>query len=192
MKTASSARLMPSVAGTGCCRDHTCGTAPPWVVPNSCRAAATTALSGFHSATTRSQVGMFWVGTNTLEMNPSRNAGSMDSVSADCGLWAIMPSQMPTQAMAKPNSCSSRKPRTARPSPASARQPTTRAQTIVTNSAGSPMIVLLAERPMSTADRAIGRVRIRSMTPSLMSVATAVATVAEAKIAPWANSPDSR
>jgi hypothetical protein len=86
---------MPSVVGIGCCSDHTSGTAPPWVVPNSWRAAATTALSGFHSAMTRSQGGMFWVGTNTLEMNPSRNAGSMDSVSAACGLEAIMPSQMP-------------------------------------------------------------------------------------------------
>ena len=36
---------MASVAGIGCCRDHTCGTGPPWVVPNSWRAAATTALS---------------------------------------------------------------------------------------------------------------------------------------------------
>ena len=53
------------------------------MVPKSWRAAATTALSGFHSAITRSQVGMFWVGTNTLEMNPSRNAGSIDSEGAD-------------------------------------------------------------------------------------------------------------
>ena len=165
---------------------------PAWAVPNSCRAAATTALTGFHSAITFSHAGIPAIGTNTFDTNPSRNAGSIDRVSADCGLLAISPISAPIQLIAKANSRSRANPATAGPRPACARQPTASPQPIITASPGRPTITLDSVRPASTAGRAMGMVRNRSITPSLMSVATATATADELKIVIWANSPEIR
>ena len=116
----------------------------------------------------------------------------MDRPSAACGLRASMPVSAPTQLIAKPNSESRANPATALATPASGRQPTISAQVTITASDGSPTMIVEIVRPASTAHRAIGSVRNRSITPSLMSVATATATEEDENKVDWANRPDIR
>src|ERR1700758_365124 len=103
-----------------------------------------------------------------------------------------MPTSAPTQLIAKPNSDSRANPATALGTPASGRQPTIRAQVIITASDGKPTMTVEIVRPSSTAALAIGSVRNRSITPSLMSVATATATDDDEKSVVCANNPDIR
>ncbi len=77
-------------------------------------------------------------------------------------------------------------------SPWSARHPTARPQTIMTTRTGMPRMSVESDRPMMIAERAMGRVRNRSTTPSLMSVATATETLAALKSTVMAKRPGIR
>jgi hypothetical protein len=78
------------------------------------------------------------------------------------------------------------------PRPSTGRHPTARPQAIITTRTGMPNSRVDSDRPMMIAERAMGRVRKRSTTPSLMSVATATATLAALNSTDMANRPGMR
>src|SRR6266498_2599287 len=88
----------PMVATTGCWSGQAAPAAAPGL-PNRSRQAATAALTGFHSAITRSQAGMPLVGTKVL---PSIVSGKTSGVMASMvsGLRIVSPSAIPAHATA--------------------------------------------------------------------------------------------
>ena len=71
-----------SEAATGCCSGQASIEADGFRLPNSSRAAAATALTGFQSAIVRRISGMRCVGTSVLETNALRMACSIGAVFA--------------------------------------------------------------------------------------------------------------
>ena len=85
-----------SAASTGCCMGQADTEADGLGFPNSCRAPAVTALTGFQSAIAWSQPGMCSVGTRALEMKASGNRTMNPNEAADSGLLLFKPTQAAT------------------------------------------------------------------------------------------------
>ena len=69
-------------------------------LPKRSRQDDATALTGFQSATTRSQEGMPWVGTKVLETNTRGRKKMKPTAAAASGFFTSIPAQAPTHVMA--------------------------------------------------------------------------------------------
>src|SRR3954471_5775848 len=95
------------------------------VFPNNCRAAWTTAETGFQSAIALSTGGKLLVGTNVFAMNVSGEITTKLALLTTSGVRTSSPTRAITQEMAKANSSRSRKAASASPADEWIRQPTT-------------------------------------------------------------------
>jgi hypothetical protein len=162
------------------------------VLPNSWRAAWTSADTGFQSAITLSTVGKLLVGTNVFAMNVNGKITMKLALLTTSGVRTISPTRAITQENAKANSSSSTKPASASPTEEWIRQPTTSPVTAITT-----MVITLRPRsatvrPISTADRAMGSDRNRSIRPFWMSSAMLAPVIVLPNTTVWAKIPGSR
>ncbi|OUD87137.1 hypothetical protein BC477_04030 [Clavibacter michiganensis subsp. michiganensis] len=163
-----------SVVATGFCRVHASGTGvPAGTLPNSWRAASTTEETGLYSANTRSGVGRESLGTNALLMNVSGNSTRNEALLITSGLRTLIPRNAITHDSAYANSSSRATPASASRRLERTRQPTTKPVASITTMEKTLMRRSPLVRPTRTADGLIGRVRNRSMIPSLRSFAIA-------------------
>ena len=89
-----------SDAATGCCIGQAPIEADGLGLPNSSRAAAATALTGFQSAIVRNTSGIRWVGTRAFDTNASGNRITSPVLWADSGPLLRMPRQAQAQDIA--------------------------------------------------------------------------------------------
>ena len=160
----------------------------PWL-PHSWRQAATTELTGFHSAITWSQRGRPFSGTNALDRKMNGIDSSIVTEFTASGLRITRPSSAPSQHMVKPSSSSSAKPAAARRTPLCARQPISAPTTAITTQLSAVISRSETVRPSSTAKRDIGSERNRSTRPLCRSPATPAALVPIAENITWVKMP---
>src|SRR5450755_792664 len=84
-------------ASTGCCMGQAWMAAEGFGLPQSWRAPAATALTGFQSATACSHPGMCCVGTRALETKASGKSTMKPNDAADSGLLLLRPTQAAIQ-----------------------------------------------------------------------------------------------
>ena len=159
------------MAATGFCNDHTSGTAAVPRFPNSVRTACTSDDSGFHSAIPRSQSGRVSEGTKALLTKEVGNSTIMPALLTDWGLGTATPSSSITQLKHHAVTSRSSTPRRKFPTPAWKRQPTTKPAMSITNTEHAATARSARVRAIRIALGAMGRVRNRSMIPSLRSSA---------------------
>ena len=135
-------------------------------------------VNGWYSANQRIAGGNVSVGTNPLPRNGSRISG-IGRLLAVSTLLVTSPSATESQITARVTSVSSPKSASQSSTDADGRKPTSIAAPSTTTNATSVWISAPTTWPVSTDTRAIAIVRKRAMMPSVMSIATAIAT-------PWA------
>src|ERR1700677_124851 len=159
-----------TAAHTGCCMGQAWMVDDGLGLPKRWRHDEVAALTGFQLANVSSQVGMCWVGTKALEMKARGNTMSRPRDCADSGPLLTRPRQAQPQLRAKANRRAMPKPAATDSALVSVRQP-------MASPVSATMVVQTAalsrsatDRPARTAERHMGRVRNRSITPVDRSV----------------------
>ena len=188
--TASSSSDQPMVAVMGCWSGQlACAAAAPGL-PNSCRQAATSALTGLQSAIVRSQPGIPVVGTKLLEIMVTGKASGRNASTVSGRM--LRPMNTPPQLSAYRSSVISPNAAAALAIPSRARHPTSRPIVAMIANPIVPVRRSARVRPNGTAERAIGMDLNRSTTPSATSLETIRALGSRPMTEVIANSPGIR
>jgi hypothetical protein len=163
-------------------------TGPPSSSP---RTASVTSVTGLWVTTAWSQPGMLAAGANTELANVSGITTMNPAICTDSALRSEVPISAITQDSAKPQVRIRPKAASASTTPVCGRKPkATPTATVIT--APQPMRVTSATiRPATTALRAIGRDRKRSMRPLAKSLFRPTAVCVAMNATPWTTSPGS-
>ncbi len=146
---------------------------------SSARRLSVTGVNGWCAVNQRTPTGIEPAGTNALDRNGSRNWTGRVEPLAPATVLAPRPRATDSQASAKANARTMPTAASQSAADARGRKPTASATPVSTVAATSARSTLPPTCPVSTAPRAIGMVRNRSMMPPVMSVHTVIAVVPE-------------
>ena len=162
------------------------------VLPSSSRAAAVTALIGFHSARVCTMPGMPSVGTNVLATNVSGKSTMNPTPMTASGSLTMQPSRTPSQVMLRLNRSMRATARKKLGTVVCGRQPIARPVSIRMVRVRQVTSMSLETRPTSSEEREVGRASSRSTKPDLRSLARPRAVPKPVKARVWTKMPGIR